>query len=345
MSVPISSRAGIKMQFRRKYLVVVFLLGILAAGCGTSDQGEPTPTEPTQMPPPVSVGPLPPALVEASPMPGSELPLMGTITLYFNQPMDRPSVEAALSGEPMLSGSFHWLDDTSVSFTPSGPWLPDTELAITVGETAQAVNGLTMQEPVSLTYKTVGYLKLTQSLPEEGTFDVDPTSAVVAAFNRPIVPLGADPDTLPPAFSIDPPAPGRGEWLNTSTYIFYPIPGLDGGITYTVRLNPGLSSTDDAPLEEAAAWSFSTAIPGLESIDPAEGDSHVRLDADISLTFNQPMDRISVEDNFSLLDSDSQPVAGSFEWDEDSTHVSFVPDGLLARGVHYTILLSAEAKG
>lgn len=342
MSVPFPSCAGIKMLFRRKYLIVFFLLGILISGCGTSDQGEPTPTE---MPPPVSVGPLPPALVEASPMPGSEMPLMGTVTYYFNQPMDRPSVEAALSGEPELTGSFHWLDDASVSFTPSGPWLPDTELTITVGETAQALNGLTMQEPVSLAYKTVGYLKLTQSLPEGGTFDVDPTSAIVAAFNRPVVPLGADPDTLPPAFSIDPPAPGRGEWLNTSTYIFYPIPGMDGGITYTVRLNPGLSSTDDAPLEDAAVWSFSTAVPRLVSLDPDEGDRHVRLDADINLTFNQPMDRGSVEDNLSLLDSSGQPVAGSSEWDEDSTHLSFVPDGLFERGVRYTILLSAEAKG
>jgi len=86
MSEPIPSRAGIKMQFRRKYLVFFFLLGILAAGCGTSDQGEPTPTEPTEMPPPVSVGPLPPALVEASPMPGSEMPLMGTITCTLINP-------------------------------------------------------------------------------------------------------------------------------------------------------------------------------------------------------------------------------------------------------------------
>ena len=65
---------------------------------------------------------------------------------------------------------------------------------------------------------------------------------MVATFTRPVTGLGADPKSLPPAFSLDPAAKGRGEWLNTSTYIFYPEPGLTGGLQYTVTPNPDLKS-------------------------------------------------------------------------------------------------------
>jgi hypothetical protein len=72
--------------------------------------------------------PLPPDLVESDPFPGAELPLQGTITLYFNQPMEHASVEAAFTG---LAGSFDWIDAATLTFTPSKPFSPDSELSLT----------------------------------------------------------------------------------------------------------------------------------------------------------------------------------------------------------------------
>ena len=43
-----------------------------------------------------------------------------------------------------------------------------------------------------------------------------------------MVALGADPAAHPPAFTIEPSVAGRGEWINTSTYIFYPEPAMAG---------------------------------------------------------------------------------------------------------------------
>jgi len=119
--------------------------------------------------------------------------------------------------------------------------------------------------PVSLEYQTAGFLELTQILPEPGAYDVDPESAVVVAFNRPVVPLGADSAGLPAAFTLDPLPAGEGKWLNTSTYAYYPDPQLEGGKTYTVHLNEDLVSFDgsplakvDEPLRPANEWSFIT---------------------------------------------------------------------------------------
>ena len=66
------------------------------------------PAEPTPTP-----HPLPPDLVESDPFPNAELGLDGSVIFYFNQSMDRSSVETAFSGH---SGSFSWVDDSTHLF-------------------------------------------------------------------------------------------------------------------------------------------------------------------------------------------------------------------------------------
>ena len=79
--------------------------------------------------------------METDPPAGAQLPLNGTITLYFNQPMDAASVEGALSGEPQLSGSFDWPDEATLVFTPDAPFLPESDLVLTIADTAQSSTG------------------------------------------------------------------------------------------------------------------------------------------------------------------------------------------------------------
>jgi hypothetical protein len=190
----------------------------------------------------------------------------------------------------------------------------------------------------------VGHLGLAQRLPEQGAVDVDPTSAVVATFNRPVVPLGADPESLSPAFSLEPASEGRGEWLNTSTYVFYPDLALAGGLEYTVRLESELSGTDGSPLVGADSWSFSTAPPHLVYVEPADEADDVRLDTDIVLTFNQPMDADSAEANFALLDPDSNSVPGEVGWNDDFTVLTFSPTNLLRRDKRYIIMVDGQTQ-
>ena len=313
------------------------------------EQSQPKPTgeenvAPTAPPSPTSTpAPLPPALVEASPPTGSALALNEAITLFFNQAMEQTSVEAALSGEPPLSGSFAWVDEATLTYTPDQPFLPETALMITIAETAQAKNGMAMLVPAVLSYNTSGYLQVSQTLPENTTRDVSTTSAIVAAFNQPVTALGADPATLPAGFTLEPAAPGRGEWVNTSTYIFYPEPGLAGGTTFTASINPDLRSTDGGPLEENYAWYFSTADPRMVSMEPGGDITDARLDTGVKITFNMSMDVASVEENFSLVDATGNAVEGDFTWRDDLTTMIFTPTALLARDSQYTVTLEPAA--
>ncbi len=323
-------------------LILISLVWLLAGCSKKTPSPTATPALPTATPTKVPQT-LPPALVETDPLPGAQIALKNPITLYFNQPMQHTSVEASVTGEPALSGSFTWRDDSTLTFTPDTSLLPDTPLTINIATTAQSAKGMALLQPISLFYTTSGYLSVVQSLPANGSNDVDPTSAVVAAFNQPVVALGADPASLPAAFTLTPSANGRSEWINTSTYIFYPEPALAGGASYHVNLNPDLTSNAGSPLDTTSSWSFNTVLPRLVSASPVDTASGVRLDTSVQLSFSYSMDSASVEKNFSLQTSDGTTVAGESAWNEGFTTFTFTPTALLQRDATYSFSLGAGA--
>jgi len=323
--------------------LTIFLLATLA--CNLSLPG--LPVTPTATPTATPL-PLPPAIVETDPPIGSEIALQVPLTIYFSEPMDRPSVEAAFTSPNVSQFLFNWLDDATLSVTPAQPLPGDAEISFVLGTGAKtARNGLNLLREVTLAYRTAGLLRVSQVLPAPQAEAVSPASAVVASFNQPVVPLGADSASLPAGFSLEPAADGKGEWLNTSTYIFYPAPGLSGGVDYTVRVNPALKSTAGTALDASApnmAWGFRTALPEVLDISP-NMSSQLDLDPEITVTFNQPMDTASVESNFSLRGPDGSTVPGQFEWNESGSELVFSATGaLLPRQTVFTLTVGQASR-
>jgi uncharacterized protein YfaS (alpha-2-macroglobulin family) len=316
--------------------VLLFMLLSLACSLSLPGMGP----RPTPQPTPTPIIPLPPALVETVPPSGSELSLDGSLTFYFNQPMEKD-----ISFDGLPEGTFSWVDDATLQFTPAKPFMPAKDVEVTL-LAAKATIGLELPAQVKLHFRTADYLRLTQFLPT-GTEDVTATSAVVASFNQPIVPLGASPSALPVAFTLTPAVNGKGEWINTSTYIFYPDPALAGGTSYTATLNSALTGTSDTPLDTNSkqSWTFSVARPRIISVEPAP-DKPLPLDPTIKITFNQPMALNSIGSAFSLVAGSGGIVDGQISWEQNDTVLLFKPSGLLARGSTYTLLLdAATAKG
>jgi len=303
----------------------------------------------TLAPPTATPEPLPPDLIEVQPQPGTRLPMDGTLKLYFNQPMDQASVEAALQvlvildadqSQP-LSGKITWLDQASLQFNPNSPLQPSSTLIWELGADARAANGLPLAAPLYLEFQTAPPLEITQMLPEAGLSNLSPESAVVISFNQPMVSLGADPADLPVGLTLSPSAEGHGAWVNTSTYIFYPDPPLAGGMTYSVQVNTQLSSTMGVMLNTAPSWTFGTANPRVVGTLP-ESYAVVDLDADFEIIFSQPMDRASVEQHFALAAYNNHPVQGTFIWSDDNKSLTFTPDELLTRAATYRLILGAD---
>jgi alpha-2-macroglobulin len=287
---------------------------------------------------------LPPALVEVSPLPDSVIALQEPITLYFNQAMDRGSVEAALHFEPRISGRFDWTDAQTVTFSPDQTLAPGSRQQLTLDTSAQADNKQHLLSSVEMNFQVAEPLRVVQTLPEDGALDVDPESIVFVAFNQPVVPLGETSGT-DPGFTLDPDVPGKGEWLNTSTYVFTPEPSMNGGTEYTIQINPNLVATSGAPLQPQGQDPiiFTTSQPMVLQVMPLRGEL-LSLDGPIEITFNMRMNSASVETHFRLLGMDERTVPGVFEWDETLKSVIFSPDPYLERDALYQIELGLDAE-
>ncbi|MGE5376062.1 MAG: Ig-like domain-containing protein [Bacteroidota bacterium] len=329
-----------KYRLLRSILCSIFISALLASCAGIPLPGIQTPTPVPPTPTPYQQA-LPPRLVETQPPLDTVIGQLSSIAFYFNEAMDRSSVESSFSGLP--EGTFTWNDDATVVFTPTQPYPADSELPITIASSIKSSNGFGIEEPVNISYKVADYLRAVNILPKENAADVDVESAVAVSFNQPVVSLGGDLASAPAAFSLQPSVPGKGEWINTSTYIFYPEPALAGGTGYTISLNPDLKTVTGVGLEasEQSQWKFSTSLPKVVSYEPASGQK-LALDPEIQLTFNQPMDTKSVESNF-VFSGPEGPLNGKFKW-EDDTVLHFTPDKELMRNVGYILNVAAKAK-
>ncbi|MGZ9221132.1 MAG: Ig-like domain-containing protein [Anaerolineales bacterium] len=331
---------------KRPFLLIVngfLLLTLILASCtGLPSISTPTPAIPT---PTSFQQSLPPALVETDPPPGSVLGHGSTITFYFNQAVDKASVESALSGVP--AGSFTWNDSATVVFAPAQPYQPNSKLNITFANSLQSANGFKINEPVELSFTVADHLRATNFLPKEGAEDVNVDAAIAVSFNQPVVALGTDASDQPSAFRIEPSVSGRGEWINTSTYIFYSEQSMAGGTEYTVTLDQGLKTVTGVGLEGSGqpTWSFTTSRPRVVTLEPS-GEQLLSLEPEIKLTFNQPMDAGSVESNFRFSGNEGT-LDGDFSWNKDETELTFIPEDPLGRDVGYILNVgtAAESKG
>src|SRR5574341_521322 len=299
---------------------------------------------PTPAASPTPLPPIPPNVIDQLPERGDELPPDGTITVYFDSPMNRSTVEAAFAIAPQVTGTFNWPDDSTLVFKPETPFERASRYTVTIGTGAQSAAGLALAKEATFKADTVGFLEVTQVLPAPDTQDADVTSVVTVMFNRPVVPLASlsDQANLPNPLTLEPAVEGKGEWLNTSIFVFRPSTPLLGGQKYTGTIKGGLQDSSDLLLKDDFTWSFDTAAPIVVSTDPLDGATGLALTRPISVTFNQLMDHSSTEAAFRLTASDGSAVGGSFQWSDDGLTLGFVPSSL-ALGEKYTAQMSTSA--
>jgi len=327
------------MSPRRVLSTALAFLLLLSLACSlpglTLPFGRSTPT-PTPLPP------LPPTLVETDPVAGEEFDPAGPLTLYFDQAMDRASIEAALSVDPFFDSSLTWVDDETVELRPSSPLPRDAGYRVTLAASARSAAGLPLAEAVVLNLRTAAPLRVVQVVPDPGTVEVDPGIPLTIVFNRPVVALQAE-GAQPAPVTLDPAVDGAGEWLDTGIYVFRPASPLPGGTRFTARVEAGLHDLTGAALDDTYTWSFETALPRVTSAEPAYEARPMPLDVTARIAFNQAMDRTSVERAFALTSAAGAVQLGTFTWNDASTEFSFKPAALLEYDADYEVRLAASA--
>jgi len=251
-----------------------------------------------------TVGLVAPTVVRIVPERGEELRVDAAVVLYFATEMNRDSVEHAVRLSPEVPLRFEWVDGRTLRVLPPTAWSRDAEYTLTVATTARDLTGIPFAEPATFRVRTVGYLKVTQSAPADGSTEIATTSTVVLTFNRPVVALTAlsDPRSaeLPKPLRLAPEVKGAGEWLNTSIYVFTPERPLRGGTPYTATVPAGLTDMTGGLLAADASWTFTTERPEVAWTAPDSGETLVSINAVVRIAFNMAVDSAAAADRFSL---------------------------------------------
>ena len=345
-----------KRRSFRRWIPIVGLLALLSGACNLSaalerrefttptaqaERPTATPKPPTPTPGVPTATPLPnppPRLLYRSPEAGATQPRSAPLELTFDQPMDRASVEAALVISPTIAGAFNWRDARTVAFETAEPLPRGAVVQVHLAASARSAEGLPLSEAVTFDFSVEGYLEVLEVQPAPGSADLDPPARVVVVFNRPVVPLTAlgEQGALPDPIAFTPAVAGQGEWLNTSTYIFYPAAGFMPATEYRARIAQGITDTTGASLAEDFEWRFATLNPAVLASEPAGGAEYVAPEPVLRVVFNQPVVHATAEERFTL-ESAGRIIPGDFGWLGGATPAMtetllFTPTEALARG-------------
>lgn len=302
-----------------------------------------------------NAAPAYPRVIGRYPAAGEEAALDSVFEVYFDQPMQPDTAVTVTDGKgALVDGQTEWTQPRVMRFSPAKQLLSDSQYQLTLGPNVLSADGTPLLEGLTLDFYTIGELAVSQLVPVNGAQDVAIDSVITVIFNRPVVPLtiGETANTLPNPLSIEPNIPGRGEWVNTSVYVYRPESALIGSQLYRVSVNAEVInaiSATGATMAEDRVSLFTVTPPTfdfLELIDgpwnPRTGYSDMRLDQAFRLHFNQPMEPESTEAAVSLR---SGTIFAPFisAWSDDFVTLTITPTELLSLDSAYTLRIDNSA--
>jgi uncharacterized protein YkwD len=291
------------------------------------------------------------------------------VSISFDAPMDRASVEAALSVRPALDTITIWsADNRTLNVAPSERWSTDARYVVTIGEQAQLADGEQLSAPERFSFTT-------QTAPRVSAFrlsfptDIDPQrQRAMPGANRAdsralanvpaldvvgevstgtsiVIGFSSVMDRADTArhFLISPSIAGSISWSGNSL-VFTPSERLPTDARYAISV-AGAHDALGNRLGGDASFSFTTRA-GAQVVrrTPDDGATNVET-GPISIWFSQPMDAAATAAAWRVTDLTSgAAVKGTVAWNEDLTQLSFTPDAALPKGHKIQVSLADGAQ-
>jgi len=129
------------------------------------------------------------------------------------------------------------------------------------------------------------------------------------------------------------------------TISFAPTTKLTVNTTYTATVASLVKDLMGNALQTDYVWTFSTGAtlsPTVFSTDPLDLVTGVVLNKIVTVTFNQPMDPLTLTATIFTIKQGTTPVAGTVSY--TGTTASFKPSGVLTAGTIYTVTITTGAK-
>src|SRR6266542_3741875 len=314
-----------------QYRAAILTLGLIVVACGLAQVTDRLHTAQLQEPAGFAVTPS-----------GDDVARLAPIRVTFATAPSERAPEKLLRLEPAATGSYAWLSPRTLLFQPDFPGLLRGS-TYTVKVPARPEAGLPSE--ITKKFTVTGQLAVQQIIPGDGDTEVPVKAPIIVQFSRSVAPLttlAAQPTDTVVAF--EPALKGKGEWLNTSIYRFIPD-ALAPATTYKIRIAKGLTSAADGVLKDDFIASFTTIQPGIDSVQPDENWIYAGPWQQVDATFNQPMDRLSVERGFAVRSLRGDALAGKISWNDAGPVLSWNPTQRLAPATKYMVTLERGLKG
>lgn len=286
------------------------------------------------------------------------------IEVTFNQAMDQKKTAAALRvtgpGGKAVGGKVSWPAPDRLMFTPVSALDQTAAYHVRLEAEAASAKGIALKEALRMDLQPPAALRVAQVFPADGTQNVAVDGNITVMFNRPVVPLriAEEQVNLPNPLRIEPEVTGKGEWVNTSVYVFEPDRVLKSATTYTITVPAGLADITGASvaLQDDFSFSFTTSAPSVDRLFVRISDTESReitatgqnpdipLRPTFSLSFLQPMNHASVETALTLQNVDGTGIPLTYAWSEDGQTLFIDPVQRLVLGQRYEITLAATAE-
>jgi uncharacterized protein YkwD len=258
---------------------------------------------------------------------GTKVQLDAPASITFTTPMQRASVEAALSIDPRTDVTLRWnADSTSVDVAPATHWDAGTFYTVTVGAGALASSGRPMTTPAHASFLTRAATSVVLAATSLSGSRVSIDSAFTVTFDQPV-----DTEAVSSAIRLDPATPGTvtsQSGVGGSTILtFTPTAALRPNAKYRLIV----SGARDAAGVEIAARTLSirtTVAPAVVRFRPKQMTQAVPRDSAISVRFTRPMDHRTTKAAFKVTAA-GKAVAGTVSFAEGDTVLIFKPASLL----------------
>lgn len=282
----------------------------------------------------------PPSLVGSDPAPHtSALPPRSSLSLSFDVPMNRASVEAALQLDPPTPGHVVWSDDaTSLTFRPDPALSPASAYTLSIAQSANGRWWQPLAAPITIPFTTAAQPAVVAALPAGPATPID--SPIALVFSQPMV----EPATLGqtvtlPELRSHPPLDLQGRWLDQQTLLLTSTTPLAPVTRYTLDLAAQLSDLRGVELATTLRWSFSSVWPALRSFTPADQARWVSPHQPLQLRFAAPVDLALLRETLQL--TPTKTGVFSAEMDGEEQVVAFRPHAGWDYGVTYRVALVA----
>jgi len=349
LATPILVAIYLQLLLRRSVAARVGLLLGVGALLGVAGFGALAADETTALPPSDASAIVPSAEFRTTLRTGQGL--KEPVVLDFSAPMDEVSVASALTVDPPTPIELSWAPEGDhLTVAPSAGWAPGTYVVVTVGATARDRSGNALGTPARAAFLSRAAATARFTAPDASDGRVPPRTTFVVTVEGDV-----DPTVLAEAVRVEPVVAGHVAVTKeadpatpTSSprfrAVFVPTGPLALDTAYTVTLAPSVKDREGVDVAAPEPLTVRTvAAPAVVRFRPVGSATDVAIGANVSVRFDQAMDRAATERAFRVTAA-GKPVTGTFSWAEDDHVLVLDPAADLAQGIRVELRVTTEAR-